>query len=392
MLITASGNSQIFYHKSNDDAAQKALQLSKDASLAGTLDPALKNLDVLEDKEANIEFDNMARTARAAIDATSCWGGVIYAVCTLKNSPPAIDSPCAQIQGKVTPTEQGCKLALGDFASGFTFPFLSTQEIQKRQEELKKSLDDLKHKADKSADVTSTLTAASEAVKQAQDLYDQGIGYLANASFVSSHTHEFQATKDALALLSDDLAGLQAIEKKRKDITDKVKSLSNPLASLESDRLQAELNHIEALLRISRLRDQEENYLQVKIIGTFETALKKYPVNLSDRIDASFANCGSQSNASSLCGRDRLSDLGEALQLYTAALIWGKGAEQLNELRTAREAHRFSIEVSIVDAKAADLVISTGVQRLALYHQGGIKPETLAQLIYAAATIGVAAR
>jgi hypothetical protein len=55
----------------------------------------------------------------------------------------------------------------------------------------------------------------------------------------------------------------------------------------------------------------------------------------------------------------------------------------------AREQHRYSLRVSVVEAKAADLVMNNGVQRLALYHQGGIKPEVLAQLALQAATLGV---
>ena len=81
-----------------------------------------------------------------------------------------------------------------------------------------------------------------------------------------------------------------------------------------------------------------------------------------------------------------------ALEIYASVLIWGPGAERITELRIAREQHRHSLRVSLVEASAADVVVGNGVQRLALYHQGGIKPEVLAQLALQAATLGVLAK
>jgi hypothetical protein len=396
-LIPSSSAAQVFYHKQNDAAAQKAVEQDKDASLAVALNPALNNIGVLEEKEAAIEFENMARVARASIDDTRCWGDVIYAVCTLKTSPPAPNSPCLQIAGKIRPTSEkggGCKLA-PDAVSGFSFPVPNTRALEGQAKELKTAIEALKASVDKTKEGTSSLASADDAVKKAQNVFETGTSLLSNTATFNAHKNEATAAKDALDELSNDLSGLEAIEKKRKDLADKLKSVGDPLATLESDRLQALLNHVEALLRIAKLRDQEEAYLQDKIIATFEHDLERHPpVRLEEPIENVFAACAvpNQSGAPGACDRERLADFGEALELYASALIWGQGIERLNELRTAREAHRFSIEASIVDAKAADLVISAGVQRLALYHQGGIKPEVLAQLIYAAATIGVAAR
>ena len=59
------------------------------------------------------------------------------------------------------------------------------------------------------------------------------------------------------------------------------------------------------------------------------------------------------------------------------------------ELRLAQEEHRFSIRKSAITARAYEVTVSTGVQRLALYYKGGIKPELIAQIIHAAATVAI---
>jgi hypothetical protein len=84
--------------------------------------------------------------------------------------------------------------------------------------------------------------------------------------------------------------------------------------------------------------------------------------------------------------------LQEALYtLYFAAAIAARGdlPTRLATLRLAQEEHAFSIRKSGVMARAYELTVSTGVQRLALYHQGGLKPTKIAELIHAAATVAI---
>ena len=87
--------------------------------------------------------------------------------------------------------------------------------------------------------------------------------------------------------------------------------------------------------------------------------------------------------------KDRLINIFYVLHLATALAVRGSTPEKLAELRTAHEEHRYSIRQSAVSARRYEVIVLTGVQRLALYHQGGIKPETLAQLLHSLSSLAI---
>ena len=82
--------------------------------------------------------------------------------------------------------------------------------------------------------------------------------------------------------------------------------------------------------------------------------------------------------------RVRLQRLSRAL--FQAAAVQARAGtpEYLAELRRAQEAQRYSIVLSSLEARAYETLVNTGVQRLAMLHAGGIKPETIAQLVFQA--------
>jgi len=77
--------------------------------------------------------------------------------------------------------------------------------------------------------------------------------------------------------------------------------------------------------------------------------------------------------------------------MYNAAALAARDStpQRLASLRMADEERRYSIRSSAVAARSYETLVSTGVDRLALYYKGGIRPETLAQIATALGTLGI---
>jgi hypothetical protein len=87
--------------------------------------------------------------------------------------------------------------------------------------------------------------------------------------------------------------------------------------------------------------------------------------------------------------RNALADRIEALHIATSLASYGELPSRVADQRLAQEEHAYSIRLSRVRARAYQLTVSTGVQRLALYHKGGIKPTLVARLVHAASTVAI---
>jgi len=77
--------------------------------------------------------------------------------------------------------------------------------------------------------------------------------------------------------------------------------------------------------------------------------------------------------------------------LYACGSLAAEGMlpGRLLRLRLAQLAHLRSIQLSVANAAVYEAVLGGGVERLALFYQGGVKPETLAQLLQSLSTAGI---
>lgn len=77
--------------------------------------------------------------------------------------------------------------------------------------------------------------------------------------------------------------------------------------------------------------------------------------------------------------------------LYACGSLAAEGMlpGRLLNLRLAQLDHLRSIQVSAANAKVYEAVLGGGVERLALFYEGGVKPETLAQLLQSLSTAGI---
>jgi hypothetical protein len=84
-----------------------------------------------------------------------------------------------------------------------------------------------------------------------------------------------------------------------------------------------------------------------------------------------------------------IGDVPQALFLLSALIARGSTPNRLADVRFAQELHAYSIRKSAVRARAYELTVSTGAQRLALFHKGGIKPTDIAELVFAASNVAI---
>ncbi len=87
--------------------------------------------------------------------------------------------------------------------------------------------------------------------------------------------------------------------------------------------------------------------------------------------------------------RARLQRAVRALYIATAIAARAEIPDDLYQIRTAQLDHMKSIQISAANARVYEAVLGGGVQRLALFYQGGVRPETLAQVVQSLATTGI---
>ena len=143
--------------------------------------------------------------------------------------------------------------------------------------------------------------------------------------------------------------------------------------STVGDRPREPLNTLEQRILEQLLSDRE-------ILQRFDTA---------ESFDRALRTIIIHSQQNSTRARDIVIDTPLALHLVASLIARGSTPNRLAEVRLAQELHAYSIRKSAVRARAYELTISTGAQRLALFHKGGIKPTDIAQLVFAASNVAL---
>jgi hypothetical protein len=77
--------------------------------------------------------------------------------------------------------------------------------------------------------------------------------------------------------------------------------------------------------------------------------------------------------------------------LFIGASLAARGRlpDRLYGLRVAELEHLRSIRLSAANARVYEAIVGGGIERLALYYQGGVRPEALAQIVQSLATTGI---
>lgn len=176
---------------------------------------------------------------------------------------------------------------------------------------------------------------------------------------------------------------LQGLYKSYQDQFDAVNKAEKRLSELK-------VNVKKALL--ARLKVEEDYLLtQVALYARNEQELKATPLQGRCAIPAGVPRDEPIDET-----LDRLASNRPALEralgsLYACGSLAAEGMlpKRLLKLRLAHLEHMRSIQLSAANARIYEAVLGGGVERLALFYQGGVKPATLAQLLQSLSTAGV---
>ena len=149
--------------------------------------------------------------------------------------------------------------------------------------------------------------------------------------------------------------------------------------------LKVEEDHVQKLMAIEQRKQKEIQSIR-QLLDQVDNGLKKC-VPASER---------SQAIVATLQAEAALPGEKECLETLTFVLINSAALTARNDtpvrlafLRSSMEDRANSIRLSAAATQQIEELVANGVQRLAMFHKGGFKAETLAQFIQALATAGL---
>jgi len=414
---------QHLYNKDRDDQAQQAKQLAAQISSGAVFDKQLKNLQALSKQDFAVYFSGAKLVLRSAIDSYTDWRSVSISVCSTRETieAPDLGLNATEFDAKIKAALARLDQEISDAKTAST-----NLKQQKATEDdpslaavfdrigdlksLKDFADSLGAEKNSNKKVVEAIDQITGTVKIIKNVYDSYTTKLKDFRSLQAQLASLQVPLQKLALEAlqvdeEHWKAIAAIRARRKaeegDLLFLIKDYERRLRTLGLINKDED-----ACSRTKGDQSQTTDSLGDVIVDTLQVYVQKakedsVPVNLAEEAMAkamSSADTKALANARNDLNRarnvvtedrDRTFDVLEAL--YSAAALAARGSTptKLADLRLAHEEHAYSIRKSAVIARAYELTVSTGAQRLALYHQGGIKPEAVAQLIYAAATVAV---
>ncbi len=190
---------------------------------------------------------------------------------------------------------------------------------------------------------------------------------------------------------------VEALEQKNQDVLAKARAALRSLAENTDDEKLAEIakplqESINAAATNIKLNDTvhifEGNFKQ-----SFEQVAGKLSVAVSnkkrDDVIAQARGAIALANQNIIAHRNIWGDFSFVLYDLAALIARGDTPAKLADLRYAQELQAYSIRKSAAEARVYELLVVTGVKRLALYHKGGLKPETVAAFIHALSNVAI---
>lgn len=359
---------QTLYNKAGDLAAQEAAKLATALTSTNVFDRQLKNLDLLSQQDSAAYYLQTQRKMRANIDqfSTCTWDDVSHDIDKIDklNLQPNRISPEALIQ--------------------------TTTDITKQIAALNSQLAALKKNL-----AAQNLPSAESAMETIADV-GQFSGFLAKVGTNQDAGiflgHLGTSINIFATILTNYNTAISNINAQTKGLAD----LQSSLLQVTLNRLQVQADHVNSLTAIwERNKNDlaEVNSLISMFRGTMNR-LQDKGIGGTNQITADIAKAISLALSTDPKGvRDpeTITDVFLALHHATALYAHGDMPTHLAELRQAQEEQRFSIRLSAATAEVYETVLLTGTKRLSLYYQGGIKPETIAELLRTAATIAIPA-
>ncbi|MBA2659478.1 MAG: hypothetical protein H0U72_08030 [Nitrosospira sp.] len=369
-----ASSAQRFYDKERDEQAQEAKKLADQIKSGSLFDKQARNLTALMLNDFAVYFMDARRGLRADLNTITTWADV--------------DAIVKKASLSVTKTPQ-----------------YSDPEIKDATDNLEKSLANakqaLKELTDKIAETDNQgLSALFGSLEGLASLKNQGDKLLSQK--------EVALVGDLIQNLENLRTVYETYNKRIKTIETELVELKIPLMQIAIDRLQIEEEHWTNIAAIQARRVTEEDEIKL-LIDDYNCRTGSKPLNVKSAEESQLTDhkCFSESKPLNVKSAERVEEtlyrfvqrkdraqlVNTLLALYVATAIAARGntPSKLVDVRLSQEEHLYSIRQSAVMARAYELTVSTGVQRLALFHKGGVKPETIAQVIHTLAAAAIPA-
>jgi hypothetical protein len=166
-------------------------------------------------------------------------------------------------------------------------------------------------------------------------------------------------------------------------LTVTILSLAEDLAKVQYDRAELQVGYLAA--KHKALQAQLENTQNIGVaLKLIETGIAEGSYQPNDTLLASINKLRKTGNKTAIIAAGRvLAFYGVTKTLDQYALL---------ELQTRPDIldHEYSIRLAAINGKEHEALISRGLQSLVIYHEGGVKPEMIANFIRAAQTVALA--
>jgi 23S rRNA U2552 (ribose-2'-O)-methylase RlmE/FtsJ len=342
LLAAVPGDAQLrLYDAKRDAVAQEAKKAAATIQSGDLFKKQTQNLRLLSEKDVAMTIADAHQEMSALINSFITWADVENLRDDLKRQtarqpPPDVQSRIKQLDAQETALKGQITQITAVAANGSPELDHLVSSIGQFDAALKFAKDNVSVDG---AAVTTTISV----LDQLQSLY-------------TSYQQQIQAVDKAAAQLRELKVNL------KKTLLARLKVEEDYLVAQAGlyERREKELGPVRQLLDVCRL-----------------------PTGASrdDRIDDTLEKlAGDRSGLSSA-----------VRSLYAGAALASQGAlpDRLFRLRMAQLDHMRSIQMSAANASVYEAILGSGVDRLALFYQGGVKPETIAQIAQALATSGI---
>jgi predicted nuclease with TOPRIM domain len=370
--LSVGAQAQRIYDKERDAQAILALKLAEEIKSNSSFEKQLRNLNILSKQDFANYFIGQRREIRARLNSFTTWKDVARAVDRVRTD---LDVPNPVSGLELAQRKKEIQMKIDN----------AKAELKREKEEADKKLEELKKRLG-----AGELTEFFERIGELQALYEVGERILVNhalddqdnAEDVTNYVKVADEVKNTLAILKNlytaYTARIDEITNRRNELLE----LEQPLKLAVLEALEVEEEHWKNLGAIAAKREAEQEDLR-DLVASYEHVQESLDLSDNERIEDSVKNAVNNKN------RDRLINIFYVLHLASALTVRGSTPQKLAALRVTHEEHRYSIRQSAVRARTYELTVLTGVQRLALYHQGGIKPETLARLFHSISSLAI---
>ena len=352
LFAVVAFSQQPLYNKDQDEKAKAAAALLPGLNSSVLFERQLHNAEIVAQQESARFFQEARRRMRSTIDGFVRW---------------------SDIDDLIRETKQ-------DLSGGALFNAEAEKaKLQKQLDALNASATAFEVQASAGgSEVVATVLAQGGKVRPvsefAQKLLGEGvlsqegletIGEVGNAIEQMAKAYEVYARS------------LREIRQKQEEL----RELEEPLRRISLDLLLVEIDH---WANVASIRERRQKELEA--INSLVRDCEALLANLRREGRAAPGDVIAQTVAETMnlpVGGNVL------LTLHCAAGIAarGKTPRELAVLRLGREEHLHVIRRSAVRARAVELTVTSGVQRLALLYQGGIKVTQIAQLLQTLAAI-----